>query len=188
MSGRDVETRDATVTGRARMAKLWLRVVALAFLAILAIAAFLFWRATSIGSLPDIADPFDRAEGVVAIPDDENAFTYYRRAYAAFKADAPRLRSSFYSDPSAIGDRELAILADQREAIDLWLEGTRRDRGRPHSAGGGERRDDPRRQPTASATSWIWPTSRPTASRSGATSPAPGAGSAPASARAGIRE
>jgi hypothetical protein len=104
-------------------------IVGLSFLACVAIAAFLFWRATSIHSLPNIPDPFDRVrEGVVPIPDDENAFTFYRRAYAVFKADAPRLRASFYDDWSKIGDRELNILDNQHEALALWLEGTKRDR------------------------------------------------------------
>jgi hypothetical protein len=105
------------------------RIVGISLLAVVAIAAFLFWRATSIHSLPNIVDPFDRLkDGFIPIPDDENAFTFYRRAYDVFKADAPRLRSSFFDDWSKVGERELGILDNQREALALWLEGTKRDR------------------------------------------------------------
>ena len=47
-----------------------------------AAAALAIWWLTSLNGLPDIGDPFDVAEfRAFSVPDDQNAFTYLRRAW-----------------------------------------------------------------------------------------------------------
>jgi hypothetical protein len=106
------------------------RTAATVLLAILGVVGYLFWRATSIHSLPEIPDPFDRiGDGIVLIPDDENAFTFYRRAYDAFsRAPGPRTTTGYEVEWSKVDARDLALLEGQREAMRFWLEGTKRDR------------------------------------------------------------
>jgi len=49
----------------------------------LAATALAIWRLTSLNGLPDIGDPFDVAAfRAFSVPDDHNAFTYFRRASA----------------------------------------------------------------------------------------------------------
>ena len=46
-----------------------------------AAAAFAIWWLTSLNGLPDIGDPFDVAAfRAFSVPDDQNAFTFLRRA------------------------------------------------------------------------------------------------------------
>jgi hypothetical protein len=48
---------------------------------VVATGAFAIWWLTSLNDLPDIGDPFDVATfRAVRLPDDRNAFTYFRRA------------------------------------------------------------------------------------------------------------
>ena len=46
-----------------------------------AASAIAIWWLTSLNGLPDIGDPFDVAAfRAFSVPDDHNAFTYFRRA------------------------------------------------------------------------------------------------------------
>ena len=60
----------------------WLRVtLVLAIGFALAAVAFATWWLTSLNGLPDIGDPFDVAAfRALRTPDDQNAFTFSRRA------------------------------------------------------------------------------------------------------------
>lgn len=59
---------------------------AAALLVVLGVAAggVAIWWLTSLNGLPDIGDPFDAsAFRAIRMPDEQNAFTYYRRAGSA---------------------------------------------------------------------------------------------------------
>jgi hypothetical protein len=101
--------------------------VAMAFLTVATVGSILIWRAASLRGLPDIGEPFDtRVLGTVSVPDDENAFTYYRRASA-------KLEGLPSTNKPYIGWGEVP-LADKdwfftnAPAIMLWIEGTLHDR------------------------------------------------------------
>jgi hypothetical protein len=52
-----------------------------AMVSVVAATAIAIWWLTSLNRLPDIGDPFDLAEfRAFNVPDDQNAFTYFRRA------------------------------------------------------------------------------------------------------------
>jgi hypothetical protein len=58
----------------------------------LAASAFAIWWLTSLNGLPDIGDPFDvEAFRAWRMPDDQNAFTYLRRANKAVAGRHHRL-------------------------------------------------------------------------------------------------
>ena len=96
-------------------------------LAVAAVGSFLVWRATSLHSLPDLGAPFDtKALGTIAIPDDENAFTDYRRAVAEFREDR-QARVPYLSWAQA-PQRDRDWLFANSEAMEAWFEGTTKDR------------------------------------------------------------
>jgi hypothetical protein len=87
-------------------------------------------RATSLRGLPDIGHPFDLVRfGTVDLPDDQNAFTFYRRAHERLGTDEPRTMQGIYSDWSEVSPESIAFVDRNREALAVWLEGTKRDRG-----------------------------------------------------------
>ncbi len=88
-------------------------------------------RMSSLRGLPSIAAPFDtRKYATIPIPDDENAFTFFRRATDRFVGKESDIGggSSSYASWSQIPPETLRSLEDNRESLDLWLEGTKRDR------------------------------------------------------------
>lgn len=91
------------------------------------VGSFLIWRTTSLGLIPRVSEPFDtQAFGTVDIPDDDNAFTYYRQAVAKFR-DRPSLGGPYHSWARAsIFDREW--LFANTEAMEIWFLGTSMDR------------------------------------------------------------
>lgn len=96
-------------------------------IAIAAIGSVLIWRGTSLRDLPDIDAPFDtEALGTVNVPDDENAFTEYRRAAAIFRDD--RRASTPYLSWAQAPQRDRDWLFANDEAMEAWFEGTMRDR------------------------------------------------------------
>jgi hypothetical protein len=101
--------------------------IVVAFLAVGVVGSALIWRATSLRGLPDLGEPFDtRALGVIAVPENENAFTYYRRASAQLDG-VPSTNRPFISwgeVPLADKDWFFANAA----AIELWVDGTMQDR------------------------------------------------------------
>jgi hypothetical protein len=106
----------------------WLAATVL--VAIVGVCAYLFWRATSIQSLPDIGDPFDREKHkTIPLAVDANAFTFYRRAHDQLRDKEPQTMKGIYRDWSEVSPGELAYVDSNREAMATWLEGTNRDRG-----------------------------------------------------------
>jgi hypothetical protein len=102
-------------------------------LGLIALTAFgggiLVLRLTRLHGLPDIGDPFDvSAHRQVAIPDDENAFTFYRRAAAQLATDEPRSMQGAYRAWSEVDEAQLRWLDANRQALETWLEGTKRER------------------------------------------------------------
>jgi len=106
------------------------RLAATAGLAVVLVGAYLGWRATTLAGLPDVPDPFDRAtSGTIDIPDDQNAFTFYRLAtdaFPGFESDLPA--TPVFTEWSEVTPAHLATLEAKRRSLELWFEGTRRDR------------------------------------------------------------
>ena len=66
---------------RKRLRQLLRVTFVLAICLALAATAFAIWWLTSLNGLPDIGDPFDVAAfRAFSVPDDQNAFTFLRRA------------------------------------------------------------------------------------------------------------
>ena len=108
------------------------RALAVSILLVVLVTGSVFLvRATSLRGLPAIPEPFDtRACAVIPIPDDENAFTFFRRATDRFvgKESDVESGSGSYTSWSQIPPESLRSLEQNRESLDLWLEGTKRDR------------------------------------------------------------
>jgi hypothetical protein len=128
MSGTS-ERADASL--RVSKTRRTLRVVlASMFLAVAAVGSVLIWQFTTLSGLPDIGDPFDVEKYArIEIPADENAYTFYRRAFKMTEGiNCPRSMSGNYSDWNLISAEELKYLEDSRAALAVWLEGTKRNR------------------------------------------------------------
>jgi hypothetical protein len=123
-------THAEVVEATRRPRRLRRRLGALVVLIVLACLGFLFWTATSIRSLPIIAAPFDvDRHGYIAISDDENAYTFYRRAHELIKPNEPRTMLGYYPGWDQVAPGQLEYLESNREALNTWFEGTKRDRG-----------------------------------------------------------
>ena len=131
----------------------WRRGVLLGFYAVVAAGlALVAWRDVSLRKIPDIGEPFDRAAfKVERLPDRENAFVYYIQAVAKYKPppvptpnnpprgkiSGRRLRGTVMQSsiadglendwPFVLNDDQLAWLAGNAEALELWRQGTERD-------------------------------------------------------------
>jgi hypothetical protein len=105
-------------------------VLASAFLMVAGVGSVFLWQFTTLSGLPDIGDPFDVAKYArVEIPADENAYTFYQRAYEMSKGiNCPRSMAGNYSDWNLVDADQLKYLEDSRAAMAVWLEGTRRTR------------------------------------------------------------
>ena len=97
------------------------RRIAAVGLAILAlVVAGLAWNMRSLRGLPDIGDPFDVAAFVSGrVPDEDNAFVFYRRADALYR-DWNGVQASSWASAST---DERKWLQDNRETMALWKEG-----------------------------------------------------------------
>src|SRR6516165_12038224 len=86
----------------------------------MAAAAFAIWWLTSLNGLPDIGEPFDVAAfRAFSIPDDQNAFTFLRRAEEKLTPSPSHLaRSWSQADPKS---REW--VEANRQAIELFQQG-----------------------------------------------------------------
>ena len=109
-----------------------LRLASGLLLALVAVAGSIgLVRVTSLHGLPAIDEPFDtRKSATIPIPDEENAYTFFRRATDRFVGHESDIRggASLYRAWSEVSPETLRSLETNREALDLWLEGTRRDR------------------------------------------------------------
>lgn len=88
-------------------------------------------RVTSLRGLPAIDDPFDtRGYATIVVPDEENAFTFFRRAtdrFVGHESDIPG-GSGVYNQWSEVPPETLRSLEQNRETLELWREGTTRNR------------------------------------------------------------
>ena len=83
MSGKPSKTVQLL---RKRLRQLLRVIVVLAACIAVAATALAIWWLTSLNGLPDIGDPFDVAAfRTFSLPDDQNAFTFFRRAWKAIK-------------------------------------------------------------------------------------------------------
>jgi hypothetical protein len=132
----------AAVRGTSQKLLRWLRkrlrqlarvTLVLAIGLVVAAAAFAIWWLTSLNGLPDIGDPFDVAAfRAFRVPDDQNAFTFLRRANEKLtpirgwsqgegaEPDDPKFSWSI-ANPKL---REWA--GENREALELLLQGADR--------------------------------------------------------------
>jgi hypothetical protein len=100
---------------------------AVVFFALVGVTCFATWRATSLRGLPDIGDPFDVNEFLsVSIPDEENAWTYYRKATELLT------KEPVVTTPSTAKPEDdptiLKWLNENQVALKLWLEGSKREK------------------------------------------------------------
>ena len=94
----------------------------LASLALAGSTAFATWWTTTLSGLPDVGDPFDVAAFCRPIPDEANAYSFYRRAVAALPPGDPVTLGGW----SAASPAERGLLGRSRAALALWREGTER--------------------------------------------------------------
>ena len=111
---------------RNRLRQLLRVVVVLAACVAVAATAFAIWWLNSLNGLPDIGDPFDVAAfRAFRLPDEQNAFTYLRRASEKLTpirgdgADPSELKFSWSTANPKL--REWA--GENREAFELFLQG-----------------------------------------------------------------
>ena len=94
-----------------------------------AAAALAIWWLNSLNGLPDIGDPFDVAAfRAFSVPDDQNAFTFLRRANEKLTPIRGSGREGAYPDDSkfswSIANPKLREWAgENREALELFLQG-----------------------------------------------------------------
>ena len=86
----------------------------------LAATAVTIWWLTSLNGLPDIGDPFDVAAfRAFHVPDDQNAFTFLRRAKEALTPAPPRVEISW----SEASQQSREWVEANRRAIKLFQQG-----------------------------------------------------------------
>ena len=105
----------------ARRGKLRRLVATVGVVTLALVVAGFAWNMTSLRGLPDIGDPFDVAAFVsVRVPDEDNAFVFYRRADVLYH-DWNGMQASSWGSAST---DERKWLEDNREALALWKQGT----------------------------------------------------------------
>ena len=115
---------------RKRLRQLARVTLVLAICLAVAASAFAIWWLTSLNGLPDIGEPFDVATfRAFRIPDDENAFAFFRRATEKLtpmrSSEAPYPNEPKFSWSIANpASREWA--GENREALELFLQGADR--------------------------------------------------------------
>jgi hypothetical protein len=106
----------------------------------IAATAFAIWWLMSLNGLPDIGDPFDVvALREITIPDDENAFTFLRRAHETLTPlpDLPRVVTSAALTVgwSQVDPKLRAWVEANRPALELLRQGADQSDGIWHSSG-----------------------------------------------------
>ena len=82
-----------------------------------AAAALAIWWLNSLNGLPDIGDPFDVAAfRAFSIPDDQNAFTFLRRASESSQPTSCRLACASETTP-----RVPRLVEANRPAVELFI-------------------------------------------------------------------
>jgi hypothetical protein len=104
----------------------------LLYLIVLTLVGVLGWRELSLWRLPSLKEPFDEAKlGVVTLPDDDNAMTWYRAAALRLKPLDGKVYLSLPKDAFTVGwskvDPALVRwLEENRDVFDFWLRGADR--------------------------------------------------------------
>ena len=114
---------------RKRLRQLARVTLVLAICLAVAAAALAIWWSTSLNGLPDIGDPFDVAAfRAFKVPDDQNAFTFFRRAnekltpMRGFDGKGPYPEDPKFSW-SLTNPRLREWAGENREALELFLRG-----------------------------------------------------------------
>ncbi len=133
---------------RKRLRQLLKAVVGLAIFLVVAGPIFAIWWLNSLNGLPDVGDPFDVAEfRALRIPEDQNAFTFLRRAGAKLTPAPEWPRKIDSMDPADVwseADPKLrAWVQANREALALFLRGADLSDGITRTAGLGFSRESP---------------------------------------------
>ncbi len=98
------------------------------------------WRLRSLDGIPDVGDPFEVAEALRLTPmaDDENAYVLYGEAKARF-VRVPASNSRLIPDKnltwSKAGPAIRDYLEQNRAAMELWRQGSRRSEALYHQPG-----------------------------------------------------
>ena len=127
---------------RKRLRQLLRVTLVLAICLAVAASALAIWWLTSLNGLPDIGDPFDVAElRSFSIPDDENAFTFFRRAKETL-TPLPQVPSAQHDRSSVVPwsmthPKLRAWVEANRPAVELFLQGAERADGISRPAGEG---------------------------------------------------
>lgn len=124
----------------------WRLALATLYLLILAVVAVLTWRAFSLWDLPDIGEPFDVAAFTTCdVSDDQNAFAFYARAAAMLRPlrdpsgkevalqDAGYDTTGYVKTWARAGPRARMWHELNREALEIWRQGTQRDHAWPRA-------------------------------------------------------
>ena len=104
----------------------------LLYIIILTLVGVLGWRELSLWRLPSLKEPFDEAKlGVVAVPDDDNAMTWYRAAALRLKRLDNKVSNTLPKDAFTVGwskaDPALVRWVEEnRDVFDFWLRGADR--------------------------------------------------------------
>jgi hypothetical protein len=105
---------------RKRLRQLVRAILVLAICLVVAATALAIWWLTSLNGLPDIGDPFDvRAFRAFSIPDDQNAFTFLRRAEENLTPSPPILALTW----SQADQKSREWVETNRPAIELFQRG-----------------------------------------------------------------
>lgn len=111
--------------------------LALAFVLACGAAGVLIWRSTCVIGLPDIGDPFDAAAAeAVTIPEDRDAFVYFRRAEERLGRMPSLLASVRAAGPvgnwSRVDPDLRRWVESNREALELFRRGAAQADGIAH--------------------------------------------------------
>jgi hypothetical protein len=117
-----------------------------------AAGALAIWWLNSLNGLPDIGDPFDVAAfRTFSLPDDQNAFTFFRRAWKAVEPNIYYLPGSSETIPEF-----RAFVEANRPAVELIIKGAEQVDGISGPVGEpppGEK--DSARYPTQASRAWM---------------------------------
>jgi hypothetical protein len=127
---------------RKRLRQLLRVTLVLAICLAVAASALAIWWLTSLNGLPDIGDPFDVAAlRSFRIPDEENAFKFFRRAKETL-TPVPEVPSAQHDRSSVVPwsmthPKLRAWVETNRPAVELFLQGAERADGISRPAGEG---------------------------------------------------
>ena len=86
-------------------------------------SAFFTWWITTLSGLPDVGDPFDIQTFSQPIPDETNAFVFYKKA-AEILPQEPDINANYDWKTAVLEQRNW--IEKSREALAIWRKGTER--------------------------------------------------------------